>query len=191
MQFCKAQETELALELALDLRAAIGIDRVPFVDGDDERAPGVEDVPRDMRILLGNSLLRIEQQHDDVGVLDSLKRLDHREFLDRFGDLAPSAHSGGIDHRVAVTAAIEVEIDRIARGSRLFEGDDALLAEQRIDQCRFPDVGPAHDRDANSLVLFNTRLVIGRGGRGAQSERVLDQLAHVLAVCGGDRQRGA
>ena len=191
VQLGKAQETELALELALDPRTRVGIGRVPFVDGDHQRAPGLEDVPGDMRILLGNSLLRIEQQDDDVCVRYRLQRLDHREFLDRFGHLAPTAHPGGVDQRVAPGAAIEVEIDRIARSARLFEGDDALLAQQRVDQRRFADVGPADDRDANSLVLFRDRLILGRGGRGAHGERMLDQLAHVLAVRGGDRQRGA
>ena len=40
------EERELALEVALDLVALIGVEAVPLVDADDERATRLEDVCR-------------------------------------------------------------------------------------------------------------------------------------------------
>ncbi len=64
--------------------------------------------------------------------------------------LAALAHAGGVDQRVVAAAAIEVEVERIARRARLVEGDDALLAEQRVDQRGLADVRAADDRDLDA-----------------------------------------
>ena len=42
-------------------------------------------------------------------------------------------------------AAIEIERNRVARGSGLIENDDTLLAEQGVYERRLPDIGAAHD----------------------------------------------
>ena len=79
----RTQEAQLAVEVALGLGPLLGVGRVPLVDGDHDRAAGLENVAGDMRILLGDAVRGIEQQHHDVRVLDRLQRLDDREFLDR------------------------------------------------------------------------------------------------------------
>ena len=118
----------------------------------DQRAAGLEDEPGQVRVLLGHALARVEQQDHDVGVLDRLQRLHDRELLDRLEHLAAPADARGVDQRVATLVALEVEVDRVARRARLVEGDDALLAEQRVDQRRLADVGAADDRDLDPAV---------------------------------------
>jgi hypothetical protein len=75
--------------------------------------------------------VRIEHQHDDVGLLDGLQRLDHRELLDRLEHLAAAAQTSGIDQRVTFCPSrSNVDRDRIACGARLIESDHTLLADQ-------------------------------------------------------------
>ena len=162
---------------------------VPLVDADDQRAPGIEDVAGEVRILLGDVLLRVEQQHDDVGVLDRLQRLDHREFLDRLDHLAAAAHAGGVDQRVAAAVALEIEVDRIARRARLVEGDHPLLAEQRVDERRLADVRPADDRDLDRRVgvgaIVGQRRLAGSSGAaaaGTSASAISTSARDVLAV---------
>ena len=134
MKWCcgERQEGELALELALDLRrAARGRAASHLLTPTTTRAARLEDVARQVRVLLGDAVLRVEQQDHDVRVLDRLQRLDDRKLLDRFEHLAAAAHARGVDQRVRASVALEVEIDRVARRARLVERDDALLAEQR------------------------------------------------------------
>ena len=71
---------------------------------------------------------------------------------------------GGVDQRVAPAAALERHLDRVARGAGLVEGDDALLADQRVDQRRLADVGAADDGDARMASLgFFLALALLRG----------------------------
>ena len=183
----EGEEAELAVELALDLVALRRRHVVPLVDAEHQRAAGLEDEPREVRVLLGHALARVEQQDHDVGVLDRLQRLHHRELLDRLEHLAPAADAGGVDQRVAALVALEVEVDRVARRARLVEGDDPLLAEQRVHQRRLADVRAADDRDLDPAVGV-ALLLAGRVG-GHQRQRVLDHRLHVVAVRRRDRMR--
>ena len=56
-------------------------DQIPFVDGDDERAPLLLDQIGDLQILLLERLLRIERQHHDLGKADRLQRIADRKLL--------------------------------------------------------------------------------------------------------------
>ena len=71
----------------------VGVDRVPLVDRDHDRAAALEDVAGDVRVLVGDALGRVEQQQHDVGIGDRLQRLDDRELLDRLEHLALAAQA--------------------------------------------------------------------------------------------------
>ena len=53
----EGEEGGFAVELALDVIAALGRHRVPLVDGDDEGAARLEDVAGEVGVLLGDALL--------------------------------------------------------------------------------------------------------------------------------------
>src|SRR6185312_2012804 len=109
-----------------------------------------------------------EGEDGDVGGLDGLERLDDGEELDRGAGLAAPAHARGVDQRVAASVALEGNLDRVARGAGLVEGDDSLLADQRVDEGGFADVGPADDGDAGMasrrFILIGRGLVVGKAG---------------------------
>ena len=151
---CRArpiEEMKLAIELALDGRALVFVEPIPLVHRDHQRPPGLEDESGDMGVLFGDFLGAIEQQDRHVALFDRLQGLDDRELLDRFEHLAPAPQARGVDQRIALAAVFELDCDRIARRSGLIESDQALLAEQRVDECRLADVWPADDRDADLL----------------------------------------
>jgi hypothetical protein len=154
MRLGEAEEIELAGHVHLDPLAPVIVGTVPFVHRDHHGPAGLDAEAGDVRILVGNVLAGIEHQHDDVGLLDRLQGLDDRELLDGLEDLALAAQAGGVDQGVVLALALERHGDGIARGARLVEGDDALLAEQRIDERRLADVGPAHHGDARRLTFL-------------------------------------
>jgi hypothetical protein len=125
----------------------LGGKTVPLVDRDHQCTPGFQHEAGQMRVLLGNVLARIEHQHHHVGVLDRLQGLDDGELLHRLEHLALAAHAGGVDQDVGLAVALELDVDRVARGARLVERDHAFLANQGIDQSRLADVGAPHQRD--------------------------------------------
>src|SRR5262249_59140852 len=110
-----------------------------------------ENVTGDVRILLRNAFEGVEHEHDDVRVRDRLQRLDDRELLDRLGHLTSPTNAGGVDQRVRFAGAVEVKVERVARGAGLGERENSLFAEQRVDQSRFADVGAPDDRYPDAL----------------------------------------
>ena len=93
--------------------------------------------------------MRVDDADHDVRGVDGLQRLDDAELLDRFLDARTAPHAGRVDQRVAAAVALERHVDRVARRARLVERDQALLAEQAVDQRRLADVRPADHRDAD------------------------------------------
>src|SRR5581483_8268013 len=95
------------------------------------------------------------------------------------------AQARGVDQRVAAAGALEGHLDRVARRARLVEGDDALLADQRVHQRGLADVRPADDRDARVAAVL---VLVFRAFRKALEDR-FEELAHALAVGRGDGDR--
>src|SRR5438067_1036122 len=99
MRFGEAEEDELPSQLCLHALARRLVGGVPLVDGEHYGTAALEDVARDMRVLLGDALRRIDEQHGDVRRLDRLQRLDDGEILGRRARLAAPADAGGVDQR--------------------------------------------------------------------------------------------
>ena len=147
MALGEAEEAEFPRQLGFHALAGFLAGGVPFVHRDHHGAPALEHVAGDVRILLGDAFGRVEHEDGDVRRLDRLQRLDDGEELGPLAGLAAAAQARGIDQRVAPAGALERHLDRVARGARLVEGDHPLLADQRVDQGGFADVGPADDGD--------------------------------------------
>src|ERR1700752_2431020 len=78
---------------------------------------------------------------------------------------------------------LELRVDRIAGGAWLIVHDQPLLAEQPVDQARFPDIGTAHDIDMDDIVL-------SRFGRSWQLRRdFVEQVTAVLSDGARNRKR--
>jgi len=104
--------------------------------------------------------------------------------------LAAPAHARRVDQRVARIAVLEVEPDGVARRAGLVERDDALLAEQRVDERRLADVRTPDDGDLDATPARRRRLVVYDAGRNLDAvERDVNEVAHVLAMLGRDRKR--
>ena len=77
MHLGESEEAQLASKLPFYFGAFIGADVVPLVHRYHQGPSGVENVTRDVRVLLRYLGLRIEQEDDHVGIFDRLQRLDH------------------------------------------------------------------------------------------------------------------
>ena len=144
----KTEKIKLALDILLDLLAPILVDRIPLVHRHHQGTAGLDGKTCDMRVLVGDILTRIDHQHHHVAFLNGLQRLDYRKLLDGLEHFAASAQTRRIHQDVFPTIAGKRHLDGIPRGAWHVEGDDALLAEQGIDEGALANVGPASYRDA-------------------------------------------
>ena len=176
-----------------DRAAALALHQIPFVDGEHDGAALALDQVGDAQILLLEPVLRIHHHHDDFGKAHRAQRVGDRELLELLLDPRAPAQARGVEH--AKLAALPVDLDRdgIARGAGLRARQQALLAEQMIDQRRLAGIGPADDGDADrtrrGLLLRQRLVVLGfiflDRLRHQLAQRVIE-LAHALAVLGRD-----
>ena len=179
----KVEECQLALEVFPDSCALLLREPVPLVDDDDKGPATFDQVAREMRILLGHTLLCVEQQQAHIGLLDRLQRFHDAEFLDRFPDTAALANTGSIDQGEALAVEFVWHRDAITCRARHVKGDNTLLADQPVDERRLANIGSANDGDPDTLLF----ILFGRYVRRWQGlENAVDELAHTTPVCCGD-----
>lgn len=78
--------------------------------------------------MIGDAVLGVDDENDDVGVLDGLQGLDDGELLDGLEHLALLAKAGRVDELVG-RRCIRSRRGGVAGGARHVEGDEALFAD--------------------------------------------------------------
>lgn len=83
--------------------------------------------------MIGDAVLGVDDENDDVGVLDGLQGLDDGELLDGPRTPCPSwRRAGRVDELVGTAVVFEVDADGVAGGAGHVEGDEALFADQAL-----------------------------------------------------------
>ena len=83
---------------------------VPFVDGNQQRAPFLDRHAGDLQVLVFQPLGRIEQQHHHLGEVDSAARIGDGELFQLVLHLGALSHAGRVDQaNVARLAGLGVD----------------------------------------------------------------------------------
>ena len=127
------------------------LDQVPFVHADDERAALALDQVGDAQVLLLERRRRIHQHDHDFGKAHRVERIGDRKLFELLLDARAAAHAGGVVNAETLAVPVKIDRDGVARDAGFRPGQQALLAEQAIDQRRLAGVGAADDRDADRL----------------------------------------
>src|SRR5262245_59394334 len=172
---------QLPFDLALEHRAALVVDEVPFVEDQDHRASGLGNRGDDALILLGQRLSGVEHHDGDFGTLDGGVGTQARVVLVT-GCLAyPAPDAGRVDEPPGPAGQLDELVDRVdGRAGRRVD-HDPILAGQPVEQTRLADVGLAHDGDPARAALVG--LLLDQGGRQGCHDRV-EQIATPPAVQG-------
>ncbi len=143
-------------------------------------------MPGQPGILVRDTLLCVEYQQHDVGLLHRLQRLDHTELLYHLADARATAHTRRIDQRVSLSIALERDIDTVSGRTGLIECHHPVFTEEPVHQGRLAHVGPAYHRDLYTLLVTRTFRLIGHRQRFQNS---IDQTMYPAAMRGGNRDR--
>ena len=118
---------QLALDLAVEVVAALLVDQVPLVERDHQRPPGLADGLHDPLVLLGDRLRAVEHQDGDLGAVDRRRGAQRGVVLVPRGLLDPLADAGGVDEPPGPAAQLDQLVDRVDGGARDVVDDDPLL----------------------------------------------------------------
>ena len=110
-------------------RVAVLLHEVPLVHHDHAPLAVADDEVVDVQVLRFESLLRVEHQDADVGLLDGPDRPHHRVEFEVFHRLALLAHAGRIDEVEVHAELVVARVDRVTRGSGDRRDDVALGAQ--------------------------------------------------------------
>ena len=189
--------------------------QIPFIDGNHQPAPLALHQIGQLNILLVKRAGRIDEQHDNLGEFHRAQAIGDRQFFELFRNAGFFAHACRIPQRDGARAtrrvrALPCPIDRntVAGNARLRPGQQALLAQQIIDEGRFTGIGTAQNGDPQGLVrvilkwllrveigvflVFFHRIIgrfIGRAMRRHGVAYLRVKLVRAVAVLGRQRNR--
>ena len=118
-----------------------------------------------VEVLRFESLLCVEHQDADIGVLDGTYRTHYRVELEILHFATLLAHAGRVDQIEVHAVLVVSRVDRIARGAGYVGDDVALLAQQGIGHRRLADVGTADDGYTRQIVLLLGLCIFRQGGQ--------------------------
>ncbi len=132
-------------------------------------------------------MLGVHDQQHHLGEGDGFQAVLHRQPLELLLDLGLPAHARRVDQAHALAVPFPVDGNGVAGDAGFRAGEQAVLADQAVDQGRLSGVGPADHGDADGLVGAGGLVVVVALGRGLEHCGI--ELRHALTVGGADLQR--
>ena len=105
-------------------------------------------------ILLGNSLSRIDHDHDNMCTFYSRNCTNYAVALNLFLDLALTAKTCSINENIFLALPFYLRIDSIASGSGNIGHDHTILSEKAVDKGRFTYVWLTYNSNLRNIVVF-------------------------------------
>ncbi len=120
---------------------------IPLVDRNDHGAALAFCQIGDAQILLLERDRGVQQYHHDLGKLDRAQPVRHRQLFQLFLHLGLLAHARRVPDAERHAVPDFVQRDCVAGDPGLRPGQQPVLAQNAVDQRRFPGVRAAHDGD--------------------------------------------
>ena len=134
---------------------------IPLVDNNDGCFTGFVNKACDFGILFGNTIVGINQDQTNIGTLNGIDGTHIGEFFDGIVHLALAAHTGGINEAILAGLVFKVRVDGIAGSTGHVGNNDALFAQNTVQQAGLAHIGLADDGDLDDIILFILSIVLG------------------------------
>ena len=168
-------------------------ERVPLVDGDDDGAPGLDRVARDVRVERRHAFDRVHHDDRHVRPLQTPPRHHDRELLGHLCGLALAPDARRVNEAETLAVTLQERVNGVARRARDGRDDDALLADEPVQERRLPRVRSPDNRQPHLAtprgVLFDSPSEFFT--RREMSDERVEQLGHAVAHLRRDRQHVA
>ncbi len=177
--------SELRLDLALQVVAALLVEGVPLVEGDDDRTPGLDGHGDDALVLDADRLAGVDEDHGDLGLLHGGRGTQRGVVVRTFLEVDPAPDTGRVDELPGDAAEGDQLVDRVTGGAGQLVDDHTVLVGHLVQQRGLADVRTADQRDtARAADRRAERL--GRG-LGKRLQHGVQHVAGTAAVQRRDR----
>src|SRR3954449_4920543 len=118
---------------------------VPLREDDERRAVRFARHIGNGKVLLDNALRSVDQDEGNVGALGGVERAQLAVVLDPLPVAPFATQAGSVDEDERAIPALQHRVDRVSRRAGDLADDDALPAEELVEEARLADVGPSED----------------------------------------------
>ena len=153
------------------------------------------------RILFLERLFRIHQQHHHFGEANGIEGVGDGQLFELLLDAGATPHASGVVDAEALAVPGQLDRDGVPSNAGFRPRQQPLLAEQAVDQRRFPGIGAADHGNADgtwcpgllAAAVDSGRFRLGgrHGGFGKRRLQRLVKIGKALPVLGRDRDRFA
>ncbi len=168
---------QLGLDLALQVVAALLVERVPLVEGEDDRAARLDGHGDDALVLHRDVLGGVDQDDRDLRLLDGGGGTQRGVVVGALLEVDALADARRVDELPGDTAEFDQFVDRVAGGAGDLVDDDALLAGHLVQQRGLADVRAADQRDPAGAADRGAEGLLGR-----LRQRLQDGVQHVAGA---------
>jgi hypothetical protein len=160
-------------------------DEVPLGQHEHQATTLALDQVGDLQILGLEGVGGVHHQDHHLGEGDGADRVLRRQPFQLLVDLGLAAQAGGVDQADLASVPFPVDRNGVPGDARLWPDEEAILADQPVDQRGLARVRPPDDGDLDGVVA---ELFLIAFGRLVDRQRLVE-LGHALAVLGGDLKR--
>ncbi len=132
------------IQLRSNLVFLVLVRSIPFVDGDYQCSTGIQNMAKQVQVLVYDTLPGINHQDDNIRIRNCLESFDNRERFYLFGNLAPSPDSCSINNGVGFSFTLIRDVDTVPGSASLIKNDYSVFTEQPIDQRGFTYIRTAN-----------------------------------------------
>jgi hypothetical protein len=137
------------------------VDQIPLVRHEEQGPSGLQDAERDLLVLGGEPLARVEDDPRGVRPIDRRPRPDEAVVLDAL-DADRATHAGRVDEpHPPRSRPLHERVHAVAGRPSLLEHHRPLLPHQPVEKARLPNVRSPDEREPRLVVV---RGVVGLTG---------------------------
>ena len=133
------------------------LDQVPFIDGNDHTFAALVSDTCDLRILLGDAFLRVDDEHGHITALHRGDGTDDTVSFQLFLYLALSAQTRRVDEHILLSVSRHGRVNGVSGCSGNWGDDHSVLAQQLVNNRRLAGVRLTNNGDLRPLILFLLR----------------------------------
>ncbi len=178
---------QLGLDLPLQVVAALLVEGVPLVEGQDDRAARLDGHGDDPLVLDRDRLGGVDEDDGHLRLLDGGGGAQRGVVVGALLEVDALADTRGVDELPGDPAQLDQLVDRVAGGAGQLVDDDALLAGHLVEQRGLADVGAADQGDAARAADGGAEGLCR--GLGERLQHLVQHVAGAAAVQRGDGVR--
>ena len=149
-----AEEAEFAFDVVTNFLTLFGVEQLPLVQQDHDRAAGCINALREPLILVGDTDRGVDDEERNIGLVDGLQGPHERVVLRVFVDFCLATHPGGVHKPDGTCLRLDDRVNCVASRAGAVVHHRPFLTDQPVEEGGLADIWPPDERDGEQLRII-------------------------------------